>query len=600
MPERAYAGVPGKWVVIAASAAAALAVLVTLRADFLAYPGWLAAQKADMILGPVLVGLYWLRRRPASRFGPLLIVVGLVGGAPYILQSSSEPVLFATGILWEAVIYATTLALILGFPSGRFEGRAERLILTVGVSVLSSAYLAFVLFSPQIAGQASISACSAACPSNGLLVSAEPSLVVDIIRIGRGTSMLVALAAAALIVWRVLTGTPPRRRAIMVGAPVALAFLLSQAIYNAARLLEIEADALYPPIQWLYVATRASIWYGFLLALIAAELFAGRVLRRVVVESLRRPAVGELEAMLREPLGDPSLRLAFSGPADDGWVDADGQPIAVPDPASGRVLTEVERDGQAAAAIVHDAQLAEEPELLRAAGAIALLAQENAQLETAWNGSLRQLRDSRRRLVAASEGERRKLERDLHDGAQQRLVSLRIGLAIASEHAAADPAVSAKLGELEADLDEAIQELRDLAHGIFPSVLADRGLVPALRAVSVSGPRPIAVTGRRIGRYPPEIESAVYYCCLEAVQNATKHAGPAAHIAASLNADNGELRLEVRDNGRGFDLAEVRTGIGLRNMEDRLVAVQGHLSITSSPGNGTVIAGVVPVNGAVP
>jgi hypothetical protein len=178
--------------------------------------------------------------------------------------------------------------------------------------------------------------------------------------------------------------------------------------------------------------------------------------------------VGELEAMLREPLGDPGLQLAFSAPADDGWVDADGQPIPVPDPASGRVLTEVERDGQAAAAIVHDAQLAEEPELLRAAGAIALLAQENAQLETAWNGSLRQLRDSRRRLVAASEGERRKLERDLHDGAQQRLVSLRIGLAIASEHASADSAVSAKLGELEADLDEAIQELRDLAHGIFP------------------------------------------------------------------------------------------------------------------------------------
>jgi signal transduction histidine kinase len=304
--------------------------------------------------------------------------------------------------------------------------------------------------------------------------------------------------------------------------------------------------------------------------------------------------------MLREPLGDPGLRLAFRKPADDGWLDAERQPIAVPDRASGRVLTEVERDGRAAVAIVHDAQLAEEPELLRAAGAIALLAQENAQLETAWNGSLRQLRNSRRRLVAASEGERRKLERDLHDGAQQRLVSLRIRLAIAREQASADPAVSARLGELEGDLDEAIQELRDLAHGIFPSVLADRGLVPALRALGLNGPRPIAVTGRHIGRYPPEIESAVYYCCLEAVQNATKHAGPAAQIAARLSANNGELYLEVRDDGPGFDVAAVHGGVGLRNMEDRLGAVQGRLSITSSPGSGTVISGVVPINGAAP
>ena len=135
-------------------------------------------------------GLYWLRRRPTSRFGPLLIAAGLIGGAPYILQSSSEPVLFATGILWEAVIYGTTLALILGFPSGRFDGRTERMILAVGVTVIFSAYLALVLLSPQIASQASISACAAACPANGLLVSAEPSLIIEIIRVGRVTTCL--------------------------------------------------------------------------------------------------------------------------------------------------------------------------------------------------------------------------------------------------------------------------------------------------------------------------------------------------------------------------------------------------------------------------
>ena len=234
--------------------------------------------------------------------------------------------------------------------------------------------------------------------------------------------------------------------------------------------------------------------------------------------------------------------------------------------------------------------------MLRAAGAIALLAQENAELEAGWRYSLSELRESRNRIVAASEIERRRLERDLHDGAQQRLVALRIRLALAREQVEAGTAGSAKLGELEGDLDEAIQELRDLAHGIFPSLLADRGLLAALRAVAQRGPRRVEFTGHRVGRYPPEIESAVYYCCLEALQNATKHAGPDAHVAASLLAENGHLRLEVSDDGPGFDLAAVRAGVGLHNMEDRLGAVHGHLTIVTSPGNGTRISGVVPIS----
>ena len=189
------------------------------------------------------------------------------------------------------------------------------MILIVGATVVLGTYLALVLLSPQIASQASISGCRAACPANPLFVAADPSAAIDIVRLGRVAVVLVALAAIALIVRRLVTGTPPRRRALAVGAPVALAFLLSQAVYNAARLLEIQADELYPVIQWMSAGTRAAIWYGFLLALITAELFAGRVLRGVVIESLRRPALGELEAMLRQPFGDPGLRLAFRRPA---------------------------------------------------------------------------------------------------------------------------------------------------------------------------------------------------------------------------------------------------------------------------------------------
>ena len=599
MPKRAIAGVPAPWVAAAAIAAAAVAVWVTLRADFLAHPGWLAAQKADIILGPVLVGLYWMRRRPESRFGPLLVATGFIAGVPYIFQSSSEPVLFATGVLWEGAIYLSALTLILTFPSGRLDGKAARAIFAlgaIGVTVNS----AVVFLAPQLAADGSISDCLLACPPNGLRLVSDPSLAVELVRATRITIVVLALATIVLIVWRLVACTPPRRRALAIGAPVALAFLVSQVAYQSARVLEVQAGELYSVFQWTIVGTRSSIWYGFLLALIAAELFAGRMLRRVVVESLRRPAPSELEATLRGPLADPTMRLAFRERTSDVWVDARGDRLESPDPASGRVLTEVQRDGRVAAVIVHDAQLAEEPELLQAAGAIVLLVQENAELDAAWKTSLADLRDSRSRIVAASELERRKLERDLHDGAQQRLVSLRIRLAIASEQAAGDPVALSTFAELEGELDESIEELRDLAHGIFPSLLADRGLLPALRAVGRRGPRPIEVTGRRIGRYPPEIESAVYYCCLEALQNATKHAGREAHIAAKLSVDEEELRVEVSDDGPGFDVADVNGGVGLRNMEDRLGAVRGRLVIVTSPGNGTLISGVVPISAPVP
>jgi signal transduction histidine kinase len=581
---------------LVAVALAALAVWVTARADFLAYPGWLAVQKADMILGPVLVGLYWLRRRPESRFGPLLIATGLVGCAPYLLQSSSQPVLFATGVLWEGAVYLSALALILTFPTGRLDGTAARAIFATGlVAVVVNS--AIVLLAPQLAGDGSISDCRSTCPHNGLRLFSNQALAVDLVRVTRIVIVVLALATIALIVWRVVTGTRPRRRALAIGAPVALAFLVSQAAYQGSNLLGGPQSDFYPAARWTIVGTRSAIWYGFFFALIAAELFAGRMLRRVVSESLRRPAPTELEAMLRGPLGDQSLRLAFRQRGTDTWVDAHGEVLESPAPASGRVLTEVARDGRAAAAIVHDPQLAEEPELLQAAGAIVLLVQENAELDAGWTASLDDLRDSRRRIVAASEAERRRLERDLHDGAQQRLVSLRIHLAIASEQVTGDPATRAKLVEMEGEVDAVIEELRDLAHGIFPSLLADRGLLPALRAVGLRRPRAIEVTGRRIGRYPPEIESAVYYCCLEAVQNATKHAGPSAHIVARLSAAPGELRLEVRDDGPGFDLTAVNGGVGLHNMEDRLGAVHGRLEIVTSPGDGTVVFGTVPIDG---
>ena len=329
---------------------AALAVWVTARADFLAHPGWLAAQKADLILGPVLVGVYWLRRRPGSRFGPLLIATGLVACAPYLLQSSGRPVLYATGVFWESLIYLAALVLILTFPTGRLEGMAARAILAVGVigAVLNTVML---MVAPQLEGDGSISACRGACPPNGLRLVSDVSLAIDLGRVIRVIIVALAIATIALIVWRLVAGTPPRRRALVVGAPVALAYLVSQAAYQGGKLAEIQGSDAFAIIRWTIVGTRSAIWYGFFFALIAAELFAGRMLRRVVSDSLRRPALVELEELLRGPLGDPALRLAFRDRASGRWVDAEGAALEPPAPGSALRLTEVVRDGHAAAAM---------------------------------------------------------------------------------------------------------------------------------------------------------------------------------------------------------------------------------------------------------
>jgi signal transduction histidine kinase len=580
-------------VAVAAVLAAVAAVWVTLNADFLAYPGWLAAQKADFILGPVFVGLYWRRVRPESRFGPLLIAFGAVG-AVYILQSSSNPWLFGAGVFWEAAIFLGTLALILTFPTGRLDGLAAKLILLAAVGVALPPFLMVVALVPRLGPGGSISGCRALCPHNALAIASEPSLAVDLDRFDHAAIVAVALATAGLLVWRMVTGTSPQRRALAIGAPIALLFTLLQITYQFLQLVQLGDTELYSVTQWAIAGARSMIWYGFLLALIAAQLFAGRTLHGLVRQSLRRPTQRELEAMLREPLGDPRLQLMFRDTG--GWIDADGRLAhELPEPRSSRSLTVVERDGKPAAAILHDAQLSDDPELLQAAGASALLAAENAMLEAGWTETLLELRQSRARIVAAADNERRKLERDLHDGVQQRLIGVRIKLAIAGESDADPPAMRSELDGVGEDMDEAIDELREVAHGLYPPVLSRMGLLSALEHVSYHATTPIALDASDIGRHPVELESAVYYCCVEAIHNATKHGGAAVRISVALREDADQLSFEVTDDGPGFDPTEAHGGTGLQNIRDRVGALDGRVSIVTAIGDGTAVSGSIPL-----
>jgi signal transduction histidine kinase len=243
---------------------------------------------------------------------------------------------------------------------------------------------------------------------------------------------------------------------------------------------------------------------------------------------------------------------------------------------------------------------AEDERVLRDVSRQLGLALHNLRLDSALQETLEELRRqaeelraSRARVVAAADAERRRIERDLHDGAQQRLVALAVKLRLARELAGA--AAAPHLDELAADLERTLDELRDLAHGIYPPLLADRGLGEALPAAAARAALPARVEVSANGRYPPDVESAVYFCCLEALQNASKHAGAGATATVRLWQESDRLRFEVADDGAGFEPSATREGTGLANMRDRLGAVGGSLEISSAHGEGTSLVGTVPL-----
>ena len=207
----------------------------------------------------------------------------------------------------------------------------------------------------------------------------------------------------------------------------------------------------------------------------------------------------------------------------------------------------------------------------------------------------RELRASRARIVAAADAERRRIERDLHDGAQQHLTSLSVRLLMAAKLAGQDPELASLLEQLGAEVRDTAQELRNLAHGIYPPLLRANGLDDALFAAASHATLPTRVQAGSVGRYPADVEAAVYFCCLEAMQNACKHAGERASIRLRVREEAGTLTFEVTDDGTGFDAGGGGLGAGLLNMADRLGAFGGRLRVDSAPGQGTRVTGTVPL-----
>jgi signal transduction histidine kinase len=347
----------------------------------------------------------------------------------------------------------------------------------------------------------------------------------------------------------------------------------------------------------------AGIAAGFLLGLVRRRLMVGEVLAQLSEELSDGVDVPRLRSALASALSDPTLEvLVPDGPVR--WRDSEGRLGGLPGPEAKRAVTIVaDEDGAAAVALVHDDDLRADGELLAAVSALVRGTVRHHGATTKLATALRELAQSRRRIAEAADVERARIERDLHDGAQQRLMMLRIRLSLAEELLGTDPAAgAAALHELGNEAERTLDELRALAHGVYPAILNDRGLEDALRSLALEAPLPVHLQTRAVTRLPMEIETAVYFTCLEAVQNAIKHATGASGLW--IDVHQGEtLSFEVRDDGPGFAPADHRDGVphdGLRNMRDRLEAVGGRLTIDTAPGRGTRVFAIVPLGAPMP
>ncbi len=300
---------------------------------------------------------------------------------------------------------------------------------------------------------------------------------------------------------------------------------------------------------------------------------------------------GPVRELLAESLGDRSVAIAYWLPDREAFVDEAGHPVALPEPGSGRAWTAVEQDGRRVAAIVHDAALDTSPELVEAAAAAASLAIDNERLKADLRARVEDLRVSRLRIVEAADEARRRIERDLHDGAQQQLLALALELRVLRS-SISDPEAGPLVDGLAVRLEAALRELRELARGIHPAILTRSGLDPAITALAARSPVPVDVQSEIDGRMAPAVEAAAYFVVAEALTNIARYAD-AAQARVELRGDgNGGIVVIVADDGVGG--ADPNAGSGLRGLQDRLAVIDGVLAIDSPPGGGTRLEATIP------
>jgi signal transduction histidine kinase len=519
-------------------------------------------------LALVVAGLVTSLSHRAWRTGDLAMLAGVVWFAPvWVGWDKGPPLVRTLGMLVAGFAFPLLLHLVLAYPSGRLHGTAARaLVLAVyleaALAALGLALFRHPFFDPN---------CWANCTDNKFLVYSLPPLARGIEVADRWFTVAAAAALVMVLGWRLLRDSWPARRALL---PVALpAILLAAAVVAHAvalqrRPLEDPSDPVFRTIFDLGCAAVILLAAGLVWAAVRTRV-QRRAVARIATSLGQAPPPGSVQAALARAVGDPELQIAYWLLDSRRHVDASGRPVAEPVASPGRAVTELVRDGRRIAVASHTAALPDlEPEL----GAAVRLALENERLQAQALAQLDQLRASRVRIVETGDSERRRLERDLHDGAQQRLLALSYDLRLARTQAQADgdSHTGSLLTQATDQAQAALGELRDLAHGIYPAILTEAGLAPALATLADAAPLPVEIRDTAQGRYPAAVETAAYLLVAEALDDAAGKG--ASHAVVRTVRDGGRLVVTVEDDGTGRTSAMVK-------LADRVGALDGQLAV---------------------
>jgi signal transduction histidine kinase len=362
-------------------------------------------------------------------------------------------------------------------------------------------------------------------------------------------------------------------------------------VWYAAVLARLDPE-LVDGLEDARIVVLATVPFAFLAGLLRSRVVGATAVSEVVARlgdpDVRRSGICHA---LDESLEGTSVELVYWVPNPGEYVNVAGQRVELPADGSTRVVTPLEVGDRPGVVMIHDASRKDERELVRAVAAAGTLTLENERLAGELRAKVEEVSASRARIVESGDAVRRRIERDLHDGAQQRLVSLALRLRMLGSRLDADPEATQDLESARHELDQALAELRELARGIHPSVLSDRGLGAALEALAQRAPLPVELDESPGERLPERVESAAYFVVAEALTNVAKYS-QATRASVNVRRDDGEVFVEVADDGVGG--ADPATGSGLRGLLDRVSALGGRLEVDSPAGRGTTVRAAIP------
>jgi signal transduction histidine kinase len=520
----------------------------------------------------VLCGLVAWSRRPGSRFGLLLIAAGFANFLSTLAWTTND-LSYTIGQALDFVPPILFLTVFLAFPSGRLETRAERIIVVAGYT----AAIGLELVRMAVGGFG---------PHNLLEVTQNESVGLWAVRTQLVVVSGLVLAGVGVLIHKRRTRPQPFRRsgALLVDwfglGLVMIAFLFLSIVVGGPATQEI---------RWATLVTIGLAPVAFVIGLLHARL-ARSAVGGLLVELHSDLAPADLRDALARALRDPSLTLAYWLPDFQAYVDLDGRRVDLSEEA-GRTTTLIEHNGARVAAMQHDAAVEDEPELLASVTAAAAIAVENARLHAELRARLEELRGSRARVIEAGQSERQRLERNLHDGAQQRLIALSLELSLLGEQLEGDPDATARLSLARGEIAASLEELREVARGLHPAVVSAHGLEVALEQLAARAAVPVTLRVRVGARLPESLEVAAFYLVSESLANVAKYA-EASSASIEVRRREVDVVVEVIDNGIGG--ANESGGSGLRGLADRVEALGGTLRVWSPTGGGTRVRAEIP------